>query len=86
MPYFFLLFWISKICFILQTDAEKMYMMFKVASNPQNCKPSLMQCGLCRQHTNSFKILSSEDDSVGNSGFVNMDLATRTKVRNFGMS
>ncbi|GMY07023.1 CSC1-like protein RXW8 isoform X2 [Fagus crenata] len=63
----------------LMTDAEKMYMMFKAASNPQNCKPSLMQCGLCRQQTNSFKILSSEDDSVGNSGFVNMDLATRTK-------
>jgi len=86
MPLFFLLFWISKICFMLQTDAEKMYMVIKAASIEQNCKPSLMQHGLCGQHADSFNILPSEDGSVSGKSVVNMDMGKSTKVTYFGMN
>ncbi|KAG2698869.1 hypothetical protein I3760_07G167900 [Carya illinoinensis] len=60
----------------LMSDAEKMYMIFKDASFEQNCKPSLMQRGLCGAPTSSFTIISSEMDNVrGKSGFIHMDLA-----------
>lgn len=64
----------------LMTDAEKMYLIFKAASLEQNCKPSLIQCGLCGGPTHSFNILSSEPDSdKGKSGASAMDLATIRK-------
>ncbi|XP_041018890.1 CSC1-like protein RXW8 isoform X2 [Juglans microcarpa x Juglans regia] len=64
----------------LMSDAEKMYMIFKDASLEQNCKPSLMQHGLCGAPTNSFTIISSEMDNVrAKSCFGHMDLATIKK-------
>lgn len=48
----------------LQEDAEKMYLALKAASFERNCTPGLMQCGPCTEHTNSFKILSSELESI----------------------
>lgn len=64
-----------------------MYMIFKDASLEQNCKPSLMQHGLCGAPTNSFTIISSEMDNVrGKSCFGHMDLATIKKVTNLGMN
>lgn len=87
MPYCLLLFWILKCVLHLQTDAEKMYLIFKAASLEQNCKPSLIQCGLCGGPTHSFNILSSEPDSdKGKSGAGAMDLATIRKVTNLGVN
>ncbi|XP_050251360.1 CSC1-like protein RXW8 isoform X2 [Quercus robur] len=63
----------------LMTDAEKMYMVIKAASIEQNCKPSLMQHGLCGQHADSFNILPSEDGSVSGKSVVNMDMGKSTK-------
>ncbi|KAF5456055.1 hypothetical protein F2P56_025570 [Juglans regia] len=64
----------------LMSDAEKMYMIFKDASLEPNCKPSLMQHGLCGAPTNSFTIISSEMDNVrAKSCFGHMDLATIKK-------
>ncbi|KAK9270817.1 hypothetical protein L1049_026403 [Liquidambar formosana] len=48
----------------LMSDAEKMYQMLKSTSIEQNCKPSLIRCGLCGATANSFKILSNEAESV----------------------
>lgn len=68
----------------LQSDAEKMYMVLKAASIERNCTPGLMQCGPCTDHTNSFKVLSSELETVKEerADFVDMDLVGRKKVRN----
>lgn len=76
----------TKIYFILQTDAEKMYMVIRAASIEQNCKPSLMQRGLCGQPADSFNILPSEDGSVSGKSVVDMELVKSTKVTYFGMN
>lgn len=61
-------------------------MTFKAASLEQNCTPSLMQCGLCGGHTNSFEILSSKTNSgCDKTGFSVTDLAVIRKVTNLGM-
>ena len=68
----------------LQEDAEKMYMVLKAASIERNCTPGLMQCGPCTEHTNSFKILSSELESVKEkTDFGEIDLGGKEKVRSF---
>lgn len=60
-------------------------MVLKAASIDRNCTPGLMQCGPCTDHTNSFKILSSELEAgkEEKADFVDMDLAGTKKVRNF---
>ncbi|EXC22422.1 putative membrane protein [Morus notabilis] len=65
----------------LMSDAEKMYMVLKAASVERNCTPGLMQCGPCTDHTNSFKVLSSELETVKEerADFVDMDLVGRKK-------
>lgn len=69
-------------CLTLQSDAEKMYMMFKEASIEKTCTPGLIQCGSCVvEHTNSFKILSPEIDTVKETAdFVDIDLPGSKKV------
>ena len=72
-------------CLTLQNDAEKMYMMFKDASIEKACTPGLIQCtGSCVvEHTNSFKILSSEMETVKEKAdFGDMDFPGSKMVRN----
>jgi hypothetical protein len=64
-----------------------MYLIFKAGSLEQNCKPNLIQCGLCGGPTHSFNILSSEmDRDKGKTGFSDIDLATIRKVTNLGVN
>lgn len=62
-----------------QSDAEKMYRIFKAASAEHSCRPGLMRCGLCGDPTNSFKILSSGSNVSGKDSR-DMNLAKK-KVR-----
>ncbi|KAM6543341.1 hypothetical protein CsatB_007788 [Cannabis sativa] len=58
----------------LMNDAEKMYMMFKDVSVEKSCAPSIIHCGTCVvEHSNSFKILSSEGTVKGKADFCDID-------------
>ncbi|KAL5558722.1 hypothetical protein UlMin_034933 [Ulmus minor] len=64
----------------LMSDAEKMYMIFKAASVENNCRPSILQCGMRGENTNSFKILSPDLECVKEKAdFVDVDLTSGKK-------
>lgn len=72
---------IFMICLLFQSDAEKMYRIFKAASTEQSGRAGLIGCGMCGDPTSSFKILSSETGNVSGKDFRDMDFPRR-KVRN----
>lgn len=51
-------------CLPSQSNAGKMCRILKDASIEQNHKPGLFHCGFCGAHSDSFKILSHESESV----------------------
>lgn len=62
----------------LMSEAEKMYKVLKHIDKA--CTPSLMRCGLCGATATSFKILSSETDSVKEKDhFGDLELSTSEK-------
>ncbi|XP_057973970.1 CSC1-like protein RXW8 isoform X2 [Malania oleifera] len=64
----------------LMSDAEKMYKMLVSSPINQRCTPSFVRCGLCGGAANSFKILSSEPETVKEKAeFSDFDLNTRDK-------
>nr|XP_024930643.1 CSC1-like protein RXW8 isoform X3 [Ziziphus jujuba var. spinosa] len=60
-----------------KSDAEKMCRIFKAATGEHSCRQGLMRCGFCGGPPNSFKILSSEPDSVRGKSLGDLDLARR---------
>ncbi|KAA8528429.1 hypothetical protein F0562_035784 [Nyssa sinensis] len=58
----------------LMNDAAKMYRVLKFTAN-EHCGPSLIRCGLCGGTPISFKMLSSESESVNRrNNFGNLEL------------
>lgn len=47
--------------YVIQTDAEKMYMILKSSAKEQHCDSSLFRCGLCGT-SSSFTMLSTDPD------------------------
>lgn len=68
------------IIFFLQDDTELMCKMFG-GSLEQTCKPSFTQCCFCGGPRNSFKMISSEIDSIhGSTGYHDIHIDERKKV------
>lgn len=70
-----------------QSDAEKMYSFIKTTAIDPSRKPSFIRCGLCGATTNTFKILSSELESVdGKTHSADLHFNASDKVTIFHMN